>query len=71
MIHNYNGFCGHNELFHNFEYKGHLSRGWMPTIKTGHGWCCPGWDVNEYLLEHPGFMMTMILELIMGYIMKR
>ena len=32
MIHNYNGFCGHNELFHNFEYKGHLSRGWMPTI---------------------------------------
>lgn len=49
MIHNYNGFCGHNELFHNFEYKGHLSRGWMPTIKTGHGWGCPGWNINEYL----------------------
>jgi len=54
MIHNYNGFCGHNELFHNFEYKGHLSRGWMPTIKTGHGWCCPGWDVNEYLFGASG-----------------
>ena len=34
MIHNYNGFCGHNETFHNFEYNGYLSRGWMPTIKT-------------------------------------
>lgn len=20
----------------------------MPTIKTGHGWLCPGWDINEY-----------------------
>lgn len=48
MIHNYNGFCGHNETFHNFEYNGYLSRGWMPTIKTGHGWLCPGWDINEY-----------------------
>lgn len=48
MIHNYNGFCGHNETFHNFEYNGYLSRGWMPTIKTGHGWQCPGWDINEY-----------------------
>lgn len=48
MIHNYNGFCGHNEMFHNFECNGYLSRGWMPTIKTGHGWQCPGWDINEY-----------------------
>ena len=48
MIHNYNGFCGHNEIFHNFEYNGYLSRGWMPTVKTGHGWCCPPWDINEY-----------------------
>ena len=48
MIHNYNGFCGHNELFHNFEYNQYLSRGWMPTVKTGHGWLCPGWDINEY-----------------------
>lgn len=48
MIHNYNGFCGHNEMFHNFEYNQYLSRGWMPTVKTGHGWLCPGWDINEY-----------------------
>lgn len=48
LIHNYNGFCNHNEMFHNFEYNGYLSRGWMPTIKTGHGWECPGWDINEY-----------------------
>ena len=71
MIHNYNGFCGHNETFHNFEYNGYLSRGWMPTIKTGHGWLCPGWDINEYrfwsLLK---FMMIMILEQIMDFIMR-
>lgn len=48
MLHNYNAGCGHNEMFHNFEYNDYLSRGWMPTVKTGHGWACPGWDVNEY-----------------------
>lgn len=48
MVHNYNGFCGHNEMFHNFEYNQYLSRGWMPTIKSGHGWLCPGWEINEY-----------------------
>lgn len=48
LIHNYNGFCGHNEMFHNFEYNDYVSRGWMPTIKTGHGWSCPGWEINDY-----------------------
>ena len=48
LVHNYNGFCGHNEMFHNFEYNDYLSRGWMPTVKTGHGWCCPGWEINNY-----------------------
>ncbi len=48
-IHNYSGSGGHNEMFHNFRYKGHLSRVWMPTAKTGHGWSGPKWDVNEYL----------------------
>lgn len=48
LVHNYNAFANHNEMFHNFEYKGHLSRGWMPTIKTGHGWQCPPWEIEEY-----------------------
>lgn len=48
LVHNYNGEGGHNEPFHNFEWKGKLSRVWMPTAKTGHGWFCPGWDVNQY-----------------------
>ena len=48
MYHNYNGTCGHNEMFQNFEYRGFLSRNWMPTVKSGHGWQCPGWDINDY-----------------------
>jgi len=47
-IHNYNGENGHNEMFHNFEVGGTLSRVWMPTARTGHHWSCPGWDVAEY-----------------------
>jgi Carbohydrate binding module (family 6)/Glycosyl hydrolase family 67 N-terminus len=47
-IHNYNGELGHNEMYHNFTYKGYTSRVWMPTARTGHKWACPGWDVNEY-----------------------
>lgn len=47
-IHNYNAECGHNEMFHNFTYDGHLSRNWNATAKTGHNWGCPGWDVNQY-----------------------
>jgi len=48
-IHNYNGELGHNEMYHNFTYKGYTSRVWMPTARTGHKWACPGWDVNKYL----------------------
>lgn len=48
MYHNYNGTCGHNEMFQNFEYRGFLSRNWMPTVKSGHGWQCPGWDIKDY-----------------------
>ncbi|MFA5817622.1 MAG: alpha-glucuronidase family glycosyl hydrolase [Bacteroidales bacterium] len=47
-IHNYNGQAGHNEMFHNFSVNGIMSRVWMATAKSGHGWACPGWDVNEY-----------------------
>ena len=47
-IHNYNGEQGHNEMFHNFEVGGKLSRVWMPTARTGHSWGCPGWDVAQY-----------------------
>ncbi len=47
-IHNYNGEAGHNEMYHNFSVNGILSRVWMATAKTGHGWACPGWDVNQY-----------------------
>ncbi len=47
-IHNYNGEAGHNEMYHNFSVNGILSRVWMATAKSGHGWACPGWDVNEY-----------------------
>jgi hypothetical protein len=47
-LHNYNGETGHNEPFHNFEVGGKLSRAWMPTARTGHGWSCPGWDIAEY-----------------------
>lgn len=48
MIYNYNGFCGYNELFYNFEYKGYLLCGWMFIIKIGYGWGCFGWNINEY-----------------------
>jgi len=48
-IHNYNGQLGHNEMYHNFTYKGFASRVWMATARTGHKWACPGWDVNKYL----------------------
>jgi len=47
-IHNYNGEAGHNEMFHNFSVNGILSRVWMATARTGHGWACPPWDVNDY-----------------------
>ncbi|MFA6127300.1 MAG: carbohydrate-binding protein [Bacteroidales bacterium] len=47
-IHNYNGEAGHNEMYHNFSVNGILSRVWMATARTGHGWACPGWDVNQY-----------------------
>ncbi len=47
-VHNYNGEHGHNEMFHNFEAGGVLSRVWMPTAGTGHRWSCPGWEVAEY-----------------------
>jgi len=47
-IHNYNGEHGHNEMFHNFEVGGQLSRVWMPTAGTGHRWACPGWEAAEY-----------------------
>ncbi|MCX6872395.1 MAG: carbohydrate-binding protein [Verrucomicrobia bacterium] len=47
-IHNYNGEQGHNEMFHNFEVGGKLSRVWMPTARTGHSWGCSGWDVAQY-----------------------
>ncbi len=47
-IHNYNGEAGHNEMYHNFSVNGILSRVWMATARSGHGWACPGWDVNEY-----------------------
>jgi len=47
-IHNYNGEAGHNEMFHNFSVNGIMPRVWMATAKSGHGWGCPGWDVNEY-----------------------
>lgn len=50
QIHNYNGEEGHNELFHNFEVEGKMSRVWMATARSGHAWgSYPGWDVNKYL----------------------
>ncbi len=51
-VHNYNFGTeerGHNEMYHNFEYQGYLSRVWMPTARTGHIWRGPEWDVNKYL----------------------
>ncbi|MDR3713288.1 MAG: carbohydrate-binding protein [Puia sp.] len=48
-IHNYSGEEGHNEMFHNFEVDGRLSRVWMATARSGHAWgSYPGWDVNKY-----------------------
>jgi hypothetical protein len=50
QIHNYNGEEGHNEMFHNFEVAGKMSRVWMATARSGHAWgSYPGWDVNNYL----------------------
>lgn len=51
MIHNYNGGAGHNEMFHNFEHNNYLSRSWMATIRSGHGWSAPAWDLSEYLFR--------------------
>ena len=50
-IHNYNGMCGHNEMFHNFTCKGITSRVWMATAATGHAWAGPGWNVGDYLFK--------------------
>ncbi|NII25829.1 carbohydrate-binding protein [Pseudoflavitalea sp. X16] len=48
-IHNYTGEEGHNEMFHNFEVAGKLSRVWMATARSGHAWgSYPGWEVNKY-----------------------
>ncbi len=47
-IHNYNGMKGHNEMYHNFEYKDFMSRVWMPTARTGHSWAGPAFDITEY-----------------------
>lgn len=56
QIHNYNGEEGHNELFHNFEVDGNMSRGWMATARSGHAWgSYPGWDVNKYLFGSSSF----------------
>jgi hypothetical protein len=50
-IHNYSGEEGHNEMFHNFEVDGKLSRVWMATARSGHAWgSYPGWDPNKYPL---------------------
>lgn len=50
LIHNYNGECDHNEMFHNFEVDGKITRSWMATARSGHSWGGkPGWDVNRYL----------------------
>ena len=50
LIHNYNGECDHNEMFHNFEVDGKMTRSWMATARSGHAWGGkPGWDVNRYL----------------------
>ena len=54
-IHNYSGEEGHNEMFHNFEVDGKLSRVWNATAKSGHAWgSYPGWDVNKYLFGSSG-----------------
>ncbi|MDP2886715.1 MAG: carbohydrate-binding protein [Ignavibacteria bacterium] len=47
-IHNYNGELGHNEMYHNFTYKGYTSRVWMPTARQAHAWAMSPWDVNKY-----------------------
>ena len=48
LIHNYN-FDGGNEMFHNFEINGRLSRSWFPTARLGHAWGgMPGWEVSRY-----------------------
>ncbi|MCX6134280.1 MAG: carbohydrate-binding protein [Ignavibacteriales bacterium] len=47
-IHNYNGELGHNEMYHNFVYKGFTSRVWMPTARQAHAWAMSPWDVNKY-----------------------
>jgi hypothetical protein len=47
-IHNYNGMCGHNEMFHNFTCRGITSRVFMATAATGHSWGGPGCNVADY-----------------------
>ena len=38
----------HNEMFHNFTYRGTTSRVWMATVRTGHFWWGPPWDLAQY-----------------------
>jgi hypothetical protein len=51
LLHNYSGKADHNEMFANFTYNNVTSRVWMATVRSGHGWGCPGWDVNKYLFK--------------------
>ena len=56
-IHNYNetglkpqviDVPRHNEMFHNFTCRGITSRVWMATVRTGHFWGMPRWDLSRY-----------------------
>ncbi len=47
-LHNYTGDGGHDEMFSDWEWRGILSRVWMATAATGHGWNMPGWKVRKY-----------------------
>ena len=47
-LHNYTGDGGHDEMFSDWEWHGILSRVWMATAATGHGWNMPGWKVRKY-----------------------
>ncbi len=48
-LHNYWGYWGYNEIFHNITCKGVTPRLMNATAATGHVWGGkPGWDVNQY-----------------------
>ena len=48
FIHDYTGSAGHNEMFTNIGHNGIFELVWFTTLRSGHNWRMPGWEINQY-----------------------